>query len=606
MRSGGSGMPAGPGAVGAEPTAKSRRIAAAGPAGIALAAATVLALIALALASPAFGHAGERGFILLLPTGLFQAAGTMAVAVSFLVVIRFRAETLRSAVESARWRLFPVPRRIPGSNAVASALLLVLIVAGLAGSRDPLANPLPLSVWTLLWVGLTFAHAVLGNVWPHLNPWTALARLVRRVVRGRRGGREDGGNHQDDRGGRDAGDDRSARSGRDARGGRDGQGDRGDRNGRDSRDDRDARDSRDDRDGRDDRDDRDGRDDRDDRDGRDARGSRGVRGHRHDRHDRSGDDTDGLLPWPEALGDWPAVVLLLLFAWFELVFPAPRDPAILAFAAAGYSVFTVAGMVLFGDEAWGRRVEIFSRFFRIVSWLAPLRTVEEGGAHRLAVTFPGARLLGIGSLSAAGVVFVVVALATVSFDGLSRTFWWLDLAGENPLEHPGRTALMGRNTLGLLGAAATLLAAFAITATAGARWAGTDAAPALRRFVVSIVPIAFGYHFAHYLPSFLVDAQYALKALSDPLALGWNLLGARDLHVTASFLTHHASVEIIWYAQAGAIVAAHVAAVVVLHALAGESGRGRLAPVLGELPLTVLMIGYTLFGLWLLSTPVAA
>ena len=288
------------------------------------------------------------------------------------------------------------------------------------------------------------------------------------------------------------------------------------------------------------------------------------------------------------------------------MFPAPRDPAILAFAAAGYSVFTVAGMVLFGDEAWGRRVEIFSRFFRIVSWLAPLRTVEEGGARWLAVTFPGARLLGIGPLSAAGVVFVVVALATVSFDGLSRTFWWLDLAGENPLEHPGRTALMGRNTLGLLGAAATLLVAFAITATVGARWAGTDAAPALRRFVVSIVPIAFGYHFAHYLPSFLVDAQYALKALSDPLARGWNLLGARDLHVTASFLTHHASVEIIWYAQAGAIVAAHVAAVVVLHALAGESGRGRLAPVLGELPLTVLMIGYTLFGLWLLSTPVAA
>ena len=219
------------------------------------------------------------------------------------------------------------------------------------------------------------------------------------------------------------------------------------------------------------------------------------------------------------------------------MFPAPRDPAILAFAAAGYSVFTVAGMVLFGDEAWGRRVEIFSRFFRIVSWLAPLRTVEEGGTRRLAVTFPGARLLEIGSLSAAGVVFVVVALATVSFDGLSRTFWWLDLAGENPLEHPGRTALMGRNTFGLLAAAATLLVAFAITATAGAWWSGARPAPALRRFVVSIVPIAFGYHFAHYLPSFLVDAQYALKALSDPLARGWNLLGARDLHVTASFLT---------------------------------------------------------------------
>ena len=520
MRSGRGSGSTGPGTVGAE----LRRVAGVVPrriagAGTALAVAAVLASIALTLVSPAFGHAGERGFILLLPTGLFQAAGTAAVAVSFLVVIRFRGAALRRAIQSARWRLFPVPRWavrrvdrrvawcVPGSNAAASAVLLVLIAAGLAGSRDPLANPLPLAVWTLLWVGLTFVHAVLGNVWPLVNPWTALARPVRRVVFG----------------------------------------------------------------------------------------------------GRSDDDAGGLLPWPDALGDWPAVVLLLLFAWFELVFPAPRDPAILAFAVAGYSLFTVAGMVLFGDAVWSRHVEIFSRFFRIVSWLAPLCTVEEGGRRRLVLTYPGARLPEIGALSAGNVVFVVVALATVSFDGLSRTFWWLDLAGENPLEHPGRTALVGRNTLGLVGAAAALLAAFAATAAAGAWWSGARPAPALRRFVVSIVPIAFGYHFAHYLPSFLVDAQYALKALSDPLALGWNLLGARDLHVTASFLTHHASVEIIWYAQAGAIVAAHVVAVVALHALAGEGSRpGRLAPILGELPLTVLMIGYTLFGLWLLSTPVAA
>ena len=487
--------------------------------------ALLVGLALLVAASPAFGHAGERGFILLLPTGLFQAAGTIAVAVSFLVVIRFHGATLRRAVEAARWRLCRVPPRVPGSNAVASVVLVVLVAAGLAGSRDPLVNPLPLSVWTLLWVGLTFVHAVLGNVWPHVNPWTAFARLARRVL------------------------------------------------------------------------------------GR-----------------RSGDDS-GLASWPDALGGWPAVVLLLVFAWFELVFPAPRDPAVLAYAVVGYSLLTVAGMVLFGDAAWARHVEIFSRFFRIVSWIAPLRTVPDeegghglapapdtGGARRaaspgwrvLVVTLPGARLLGIGSLSAAGVVFVVVALATVSFDGLSRTFWWLGLLGENPLEHPGRTALVGRNTAGLIGAAAALLAAYAVSAAAGAWWSGAKAAPALRRFVVSIVPIAFGYHFAHYLPSFLVDAQYALKALSDPFALGWNLLGMRELHVTASFLTHHASVEAIWYAQVGVIVAAHVAAVVALHGLVGESREGRLIPILSEIPLTVLMIGYTVFGLWLLSTPVAA
>ena len=468
------------------------------------AAAAGLCALCAACAPAALAHAGERGFIMLLPTGLFITGGTIAVAVSFLVAIWFRASALRRTMESARWPLFAVPRSLFGLNAVASAVLVVLVAAGLAGSRDPLANPLPLSVWTLTWVGLTFAHAVLGYLWPILNPWTAFARLVRRTL--------------------------------------------------------------------------------------------GM----------AGGDDKGVLPWPKALGAWPAVALLLLFAWFELVHPAPQDPAILAVAVAGYSIFMVIGMVLFGNETWERNVEIFSRFFRIVSWIAPLRTMEEGGTRRLAATMPGARLLGLDSLPAAGVVFIVVALATVSFDGLSRTFWWLDLVGENPLEHPGRTALVARNTLGLVGAAAALLAAYAITAAAGARWSGSSVAAALRRFVVSIVPIAFGYHFAHYLPSFLVDAQYALKALSDPLNLGWNLLGTRDLHVTASFLTHHASVELIWYAQTAAIVLAHVAAVVVLHALAGESVGERSATIRAEIPLTALMIAYTLFGLWLLSTPVAA
>ncbi len=65
--------------------------------------------------------------------------------------------------------------------------------------------------------------------------------------------------------------------------------------------------------------------------------------------------------------------------------------------------------------------------------------------------------------------------------------------------------------------------------------------------------------------SFLVDAQYVFKALSNPFAKGWNLLGARDM----SILTHHR----------------------------------RLATGLTALPLTLL--GYTMFGLWLASKPVA-
>ena len=133
----------------------------------------------------------------------------------------------------------------------------------------------------------------------------------------------------------------------------------------------------------------------------------------------------------------------------------------------------------------------------------------------------------IGSLPAAGVVFVVVALATVSFDGLSRTFWWFDLVGREPTgasgtyrarrtQHPRPDRRRRRASRGLRSSAPR----------PGHGGPGSRPAPCvLRRFVVSIVPIAFGYHFAHYLPSFLVDAQYALKALSNPLGRDWNLFG---------------------------------------------------------------------------------
>ena len=43
----------------------------------------------------------------------------------------------------------------------------------------PLENPLPLTVWTLWWGGLTALQALIGNIWAVLNPWIAPARLLR-------------------------------------------------------------------------------------------------------------------------------------------------------------------------------------------------------------------------------------------------------------------------------------------------------------------------------------------------------------------------------------------------------------------------------------------
>ncbi len=317
-----------------------------------------------------------------------------------------------------------------------------------------------------------------------------------------------------------------------------------------------------------------------------------------------------LLAYPKAIGFLPAIALFFAFAWFELVYDAPQDPSILATAIIVYAAITLAGMVAFGARDWLRYGEAFAVFFRVVSWLSPLAAQpvgsdRDGSRRRLALSVPGAGLLEIGALRLSGVVFVLLALSSVSFDGLSRTFWWVALAGENPLEFSGRSAVLGINTFGLFATFVALLGVYVVAVLAGRRLAGSreGVVESLGRYVVAIVPIAFGYHFAHYLPALIVDGQYGVRAISDPFALGWDLFGTADMHVHAALLTNHASVRLVYNLQVAGIVLVHVMAVVIAHFLALRQTDSPRRAILSQVPMTALMIGYTIFGLWLLSSP---
>ncbi|TIU23434.1 MAG: hypothetical protein E5W38_31850, partial [Mesorhizobium sp.] len=137
------------------------------------------------LPTPAFAHASDRGHVLLLPTGYYIAGGAFAVAVSFLVLA-----LLPPAALDNFWRrrlsLFTFSN---ASRTIVSLLsfagFALLIVAGLLGSRDPLSNPLPLAIWTLLWAGFTLLQGVFGDLWSWLNPWYGPWRIVSRLA-GRR------------------------------------------------------------------------------------------------------------------------------------------------------------------------------------------------------------------------------------------------------------------------------------------------------------------------------------------------------------------------------------------------------------------------------------
>jgi hypothetical protein len=172
----------------------------------------------------------------------------------------------------------------------------------------------------------------------------------------------------------------------------------------------------------------------------------------------------------------------------------------------------------------------------------------------------------------------------------------------NPLEFPGRSAVQGVNTAGLLATWALVAASILGAIALGRRLAGRtapfwhDAGP----WMMSFLPIAAGYHVAHYLVALLTDGQYAIVALGDPLARGWNPFGLSANWVSFGMLAEEGSVRAIWNAQFAAILGAHLMAVIL--------GLKMAAPArpLAHAPMTALMVLYTVFGLWLLSTATGA
>jgi hypothetical protein len=301
------------------------------------------------------------------------------------------------------------------------------------------------------------------------------------------------------------------------------------------------------------------------------------------------------------LGHAPAVAGLFGFVWFALVSLAPEDPRRLAAVAAVYVAVILVLAVLEGED-WLQTGEFLTVYLTALSRLSPL-WLEPGGRPgrvRLMAGWPGAQILRLPPLPPSGVAFVTLALAALTFDGLSVTFRWLDLIGQNPLEFAGRSAVQGVNTAGLLAVwgltAAAILGAIRLGAAlpGGARLRAGPVA-------LSFLAIAAGYHGAHHLTVLLTTGQYAVFALNDPLFRGDALIGLPPFYVSFGFLSDPGAVRAVWNAQFAAILGAHVLAAVLAVRLAGPEVRA-----VAHLPLGALMVGYTVLGLWLLASPVGA
>lgn len=293
------------------------------------------------------------------------------------------------------------------------------------------------------------------------------------------------------------------------------------------------------------------------------------------------------------LGHWPAVAGYAGFVWFQMVSLYPDDPAVLAKVALAYWAVIFLLAVLEGED-WLERGEFLTVLFGMIAKVAPFWLELDGPRARLMRGWPGAQVLTMPPLSPSAVVFVSLALAALTFDGLMETFWWQALIGENPLEPTGRSAVMVENTVGLVAVWVTTLGLILGAILLGRRVGGGFATGPV---MLSFLAIAAGYHAAHYLVMLLTAGQYTLAALNDPLFTGDSWLGLPPFYVSYGFLTDPDVMPLIYGAQFAAILGAHLLAVVLGLKLAGQGARA-----VAHLPMTVLMVAYTVLGLWLLST----
>ncbi|WP_227134485.1 hypothetical protein [Halorubellus salinus] len=327
----------------------------------------------------------------------------------------------------------------------------------------------------------------------------------------------------------------------------------------------------------------------------------------------------GVREYPERLGSWPAVVGLVgIVGVAENLTVVPDDGRLTVVLLAAYAFAMLALALAFGREALDR-ADAFAVLYRLAGRVSPVafeREPDRGAGGADGTDAQRERVVGflrppwVGSArplaDVATAAFVVVAAATVTFDGAVET-----TAAARAL------ATLG----GLVGAYAGLaiyvgfLAAFlsgavlvrrAVSVAAGtpasadggrptAPPAGTgsvDAERVLRYLAATLLPIAVAYDVAHNYPYVLVNATRLLERATDAVGVTLALDPGSAL-----------APVVVWTTQVALVVGGHLVAVVAAHLATERVFPDARRARRGHAPLAVLMIAYTVASLYVLAAP---
>jgi len=489
----------------------------------------VLGLLAVPAAAEA--HSFVQPYTLPVPFGLYLYGAAATLLLTFFVLAYFARPATMAIAPAALARRSPsaqVPAwLVDALRAFAVGVLLLTLIAGFYGTRNPDANIGMTLFWVIFVLGMTYATVLIGDVFAIINPWRTIADWLRLSDAGR-----------------------------------------------------------------------------------------------------------GRVAYPQWLGYWPALVAYVALIWIEL-FALPK-PSTLAIALLVYSGVTFAGVWLFGADAWFRRGELFSVLLRLVGLLAPLeyrmapngvvnvRTRplfagvlegnERAGLHQATVS-AGARSADGRSISV--LLFVLFMLSSTTFDGMHETLVWMNLfwkyllhafqplwgtdliASQRMLEH----WYVAFQRAGLVLSPFIYLAVYMIVIAcmkAMTRTTMTVRELALA-FAFTVLPIAIVYNMAHYWTLLLLQLPKLPYLVADPFGAGWTLPGLGPPPAEPPPL----DMAPIWNTEVMLIVGGHLVGVYLAHRVALRVFDSRRAALVSQLPMLVLMVVYTVLGLWVISQPLA-
>ncbi|MFC0626620.1 hypothetical protein [Kribbella deserti] len=296
----------------------------------------------------------------------------------------------------------------------------------------------------------------------------------------------------------------------------------------------------------------------------------------------------GLFELPSWVGLWPAALGIFAFTWLELVAPDRATLPVLQGWLALYVVIVLFGAILFGDR-WFAQADPFEAYATLMARLSPWGRRPDGV---LVMRRPLENLDGL--KPQAGLVGLVSALlGSTAYDGFSNATVWIGWAQNTDYS----MTLLG--TLALLGFILFVMLTYSTATLLAGKLSDSSRADLPGLFAHSVVPIVLGYVIAHYLTLFILEGQRTMIYLSDPLSNGANIFGTGLLGLNTGITNHSTAISTI---QVCAVVGGHLLGVVSAHdrAVALFPRHKALA---GQLPLLIVMVGYTTAGLLLLFAP---